>query len=108
MVEYSLQLDSVFSSLADPTRRDILNRVARSQLTVSQIAQPYDMSLAAISKHLKVLEKAQLVIKRRKGKEQMVRLAPQALGDALDYLEHYRQMWESRLDSLERYLKEAE
>jgi DNA-binding transcriptional ArsR family regulator len=108
MVEYSLQLDSIFNSLADPTRRDILNRIARSPLTVSQVAQPYDMSLAAISKHLKVLEKARLVSKRRKGKEQIVRLAPQALGDASDYLEYYRQMWESRLDSLEQYLKEEQ
>lgn len=105
MVEYSLQLDSVFGSLADPTRRDILRRVARSELTVGEISQPYDMSLAAVSKHLKILEQAKLIIKRRKGKQQMVRLSPGALSQATDYLEVYREMWEQRLDNLEEYLR---
>lgn len=103
MVEYSLQLDSIFGSLADPTRRDILNRVACSELTVSEIARPYDMSLAAVSKHLKILEKAKLIVKRKKGKEQHVQLAPQALGDASVYLERYRQSWEGRLDRVGEY-----
>jgi DNA-binding transcriptional ArsR family regulator len=108
MVEYTLSLDSIFGSLADPTRRDILQRVAGQELTVGEIAQPYDMSLAAISKHLKVMERAKLIIKRRKGKEQMVRLAPRAFADASEYLEWYKQRWESRFDSLENYLKETE
>lgn len=108
MVEYSLQLDSVFGSLADPTRRDILKRVARSELTVSQIAYPYDMSLAAVSKHLKILQKARLIVKRRKGKEQMVGLAPQTIADAAEYLQWYRGFMEDRLDSLENYLKDEE
>lgn len=105
MVEYALSLDSVFSSLADPTRRDILRRVSNQELSVGEIAQPYNLTFAAISKHLKVLEKAKLIIKRRRGKEQMVRIAPQALKEADDYLEFYRQLWESRFDSLEDYLK---
>ena len=104
MVEYSLSLDAIFGSLADPTRRDILNRVARSELSVSEIAQPYDVSLAAVSKHLKILEKARLVIKRRKGKQQLVQLSPLALQNATEYLESYRSMLELRLDSLEEYL----
>lgn len=107
MVEYSLQLDSVFGSLADPVRRDILSRVARCELSVGEIAQPYDMSLAAVSKHLKVLEKARLIIKRRQGKEHLVKLSPRALSEASDFLETYRQLWEVRLDSLEEYLSKG-
>lgn len=104
MVEYIFPLDSVFSSLADPTRRDILERVAAAELTVSEIALPYDMSLAAVSKHLKVLERARLIIKRRRGKEQLVTMNTQALEDAERYLEQYKQLWEKRLDSLDQYL----
>src|SRR4051794_9199986 len=105
MVEYSLSLDNIFASLADPTRRDILDRVVEQELTVSEIAQPYDMSLAAISKHLKILEKAKLIIKRRRGKEQLVSVAPYAFKDASEYLERYQEIWEQRLDSLGEYLK---
>ncbi|MFN7160753.1 MAG: ArsR/SmtB family transcription factor [Candidatus Gracilibacteria bacterium] len=104
MVEYTLSLDSIFGSLADPTRRDILTRVAKEELTVSEIAKPYSMSLAAISKHLKILEKAKLILKRRSGKEQYVQLSPAALSEASEYLEKYKEMWEERLDSLENYL----
>ena len=105
MVEYSFPLDSIFSSLADPTRRDILERVALGELTVSEIALPYDMSLAAVSKHLKILERAKLIIKRRRGKEQLVSMDAQGLADANRYLEQYKQLWEQRLDSLDEYLK---
>jgi DNA-binding transcriptional ArsR family regulator len=104
MVEYALNLDSVFGSLADPTRRDILRRLTGQELSVSQLAQAYDLTLAAVSKHLKVLEKARLIVKHRQGKQQIVKLAPQTLTEATDYLESYRQMWEVRLDSLEEYL----
>jgi DNA-binding transcriptional ArsR family regulator len=106
MVEYTMNLDTIFGSLADPTRRDILQRVTGNQLTISEIAQPYDMSLAAISKHIKILEKASLIIKRRKGKEQIVTLAPGALDEASDYLDSYRQLWEERFNRLEELLKE--
>jgi DNA-binding transcriptional ArsR family regulator len=108
MVEYTFPLDSIFGSLADPTRRDILQRVAAQELSVSEVALPYDMSLAAISKHLKILEKARLIIKRRKGKEQLVTLAPQAFADASEYLESYRQYWEGRFDALETLLNKEE
>ena len=108
MVEYAMSLDSIFSSLADPTRRDILRRVSSQELSVGEIAQPYDLTFAAVSKHLKVLEKAKLIIKKRRGKEQMVSIAPQALKGVDDYLEFYRQLWESRFDSLENYLRKGE
>ena len=106
MVEYALRLDSVFGSLADPTRRDILRRVTRSELSVGEIAVNYDMSLAAVSKHLKILEKARLVARRRKGKQHLVSARPAALDDAAEYLEWYQRFMETRLDSLEEYLKE--
>lgn len=104
MVEYALSLDSIFASLADPTRRDILRRVSEQELSVGQIAEHYDLTFAAISKHLKVLEKARLIIKRRRGKEQMVQLAPQALADAAEYLQWYQQFMGERFESLENYL----
>ncbi len=106
MVERIIELDSIFSSLADPTRRDILARVARGELSVGDIAEQYDMSFAAISKHLNVMERARLVIKRREGKKQMVSLAPDALRSADEYLEQYRQMWEQKFSKLDELLKE--
>ncbi len=108
MVEYSLSLDNIFASLSDPTRRDILRRVADQHLSIGQIAQYYDLTFAAVSKHLKVLEKAQLIVKRRKGKEQIVSIAPQPLADASEYLDWYKLLWENRLDSLAAYLEESD
>jgi DNA-binding transcriptional ArsR family regulator len=98
MVEYSVQLDAVFSSLADPTRRDILQRVSLTELSVSDIAVRYDMTLAAISKHLKILEQAGLITKRRQGKHQLVSAAPGAFKDASEYLRQYEQLWNQRFD----------
>jgi DNA-binding transcriptional ArsR family regulator len=106
MVEYNSHLDLVYGSLSDTTRRDILRRVARQELSVGEIASSYDISLAAVSKHLVVLEKARLVTKRRQGKQQVVGLSPAALTDASMHLEQYREIWESRLDRLEKYLEE--
>jgi DNA-binding transcriptional ArsR family regulator len=108
MVEYSLQLDSVFNSLADPTRRDILLRVAGRELSVNEIAAPYPISLAAISKHLKVLEKARLINKRREGKQHIVSLVPETLRSADEHLEQYRQMWQGRFNKLDALLKDKE
>lgn len=104
MVEQSLRLDAIFGSLADPTRRDILTRVARRVLSVGELAQDYDLTYAAVSKHLKILEKAKLIVKRRKGKQQLVQLAPAAVQDATEYLRHYEKLWNNRLDRLEAYL----
>lgn len=105
MVEYSISLDPIFGSLADTTRRDILERIVHGELTVGEIARPYDMSLAAVSKHLKVLERARLIVKRRRGKEQLVSINVQGFADAENYLQQYRQQWEQRLDALDKYLK---
>lgn len=106
MVNYtSLHLDHLFGSLADPTRRDILSRVARAELSVSDIARAYDMTLAAISKHLKILEQAKLIVKRREGKQQLVSMSPATVEEAMAFLEEYKKQWEDRLDSLEAYLK---
>jgi len=106
MVEHHAQLDLVFGSLSDATRRDILRRIAKEELSVGEIASSYDMSFAAVSKHLAVLERARLVIKRREGKSQIVTFAPAALSGATRHLERMRDIWESRLDRLEKYLKE--
>ena len=104
MVEYALNLDSIFGCLADPTRRDILQRVSQQELSIGEIAMPYDLTFAAVSKHLKILEKAKLIIKRRGRVSMLVQLSPQALAPASEYLDAYRQMWEERFDALEDYL----
>jgi len=105
MVEYILNLNSIFGALSDPTRRDILSRVGDKELSISEIAKFYQLTFAAISKHLNVLEKAHLILKRRQGKQQLVQLAPAALKDASEYLKHYESLWNDRLDSLEQYLE---
>lgn len=107
MVEHTLQLDSIFSSLADPIRRDILERVACVELSVGELVAKYDVSFAAISKHLKVLESAQLITKRKEGKKHMITLAPGALRSADEYLERYHQMWQSRFNKLDDLLNEG-
>jgi DNA-binding transcriptional ArsR family regulator len=108
MVElgFATPLDSIFGSLADPTRRDMLRRLMYGEMNIGELAAPYDVSFAAVSKHLKVLEEARLVTKRKEGRERIVCLAPQALAEADGYIRQYRQMWQDRFDSLEQYLKE--
>lgn len=108
MVEQTLNLDIIFQSLADPTRRDILRRVGEAELSIGEIAQHYSLTFGTISKHLKVLEKASLIVKTRRGKEQIVRLRPQSLVDATEYLEWYKQFWPDKLESLNTYLTERE
>jgi len=107
MVEQSLQLNAVFRSLADPIRRDILHRVMDRELSVGELVEKYEVSFAAISKHLRVLEKSNLIHRRKEGKRYMVALAPEALGEADKYLGQYRQMWEGRYEKLESLLKEG-
>jgi len=106
MVERNAYLDGLFGSLADPIRRDILRRLMNAQFTVSQIAESYDISLAAVAKHLNVLEKATLVIKQRRGKEQVVSISPEALKDASQYLAQYEALWNYRFDALDTVLRE--
>lgn len=106
MVEYNSYLDGLFGSLADPIRRDILRRLMHAQYTIGQIAADYQMSFAAVAKHLNVLQKAKLITKQRRGKEQIVTIAPQALSDANDYLRQYEELWNRRFDALDNVLKE--
>jgi DNA-binding transcriptional ArsR family regulator len=108
MVEQLINLDTVFQSLADPTRRDILRRVGEAELSIGEIAQNYNLTFGAISKHLKVLERASLIVKKRKGREQVVKLAPQSFIGATEYLEWYKPFWTDKLISLETYLKEKD
>ena len=105
MVEYYLNLDSIFTSLADPTRRDILFRVSEKELSISEIAKSYALTFAAISKHVKILENARLVIKRRQGKEQLVQAVPQTLAVASHHLTRYEAAWNARIDALETLLQ---
>lgn len=104
MVELTLELDLIFGSLSHHIRRDLLRRAAKKEMTIGDAAKPYKMSLAAISKHLKILEKAKLIIKKRRGKEQVIQLSPAAFKDATRYLAQYERMWNDRFDSLEKYL----
>lgn len=108
MVEYTLQLDTIFTSLSDPIRRDILAQVAQREYSVGELVARHDISFAGISKHLKMLEKARLINKRKEGKKHMVSLAPGALKSADEYLEQYRQMWQGRYDKLNTIVNEME
>jgi len=105
MVERIDSLDSIFGSLSDPTRRDILKKVSKRSLSVSEIAAHYELTFAAVAKHLDVLHRAKLVNKSRRGKEKIVSISPDTLAVASDYFETYRQLWENRLDRLDTYLK---
>ena len=105
MVEQAYQLNAVFGSLSHPTRRDILKRVAKQSLSVSEIASCYGLTFAGIAKHLSILDRAKLITKKRQGKEQIVSLSPPALAFANDYLQNFSKLWEGRLDSLDTYLK---
>ncbi len=96
-------LDGIFAALSDMTRRDILRRVAVYRLSVSEIAKPYDLTIAAISKHLKVLEHAGFITKRRIGRKHYIYPATTAFKDAAQWLEFYKSFWESNLDSLKNY-----
>jgi DNA-binding transcriptional ArsR family regulator len=102
------RLDLTFAALADPTRRAILARLALGESSVTQLAEPFAMSLPAISKHLKVLERAGLITRGREAQWRPCRLEADPLKDAADWLEHYRQFWEQSLDRLAAYLKELQ
>ena len=105
MVEYnSPALDQVFSAVADPTRRAILGMLARRPATVTEIARPFPVSLNAISKHIKTLERAGLVKREVVGREHHCRLEPRPLRRATAWLEHHQAFWEARLDALKRHV----
>jgi DNA-binding transcriptional ArsR family regulator len=108
MVMTEERLDRTFSALADPTRRAILARLADGEATVTQLAEPFDMSLPAVSKHLKVLERAGLIARGRERQWRPARLAPEPLKDVADWVERYRRLWEERMDRLDEYLRELQ
>jgi DNA-binding transcriptional ArsR family regulator len=101
-------LDRTFAALADPTRRSILARLADGEATVGELAEPFDMTLPAVSKHLKVLERAGLITRSRQAQWRPCRLEPEPLHDAADWLEEYRRIWEERLGRLDEYLRELQ
>jgi len=106
MVKYQTRsLDATFLALADPARRAILERLTLGELRVTELAEPFKMSLPAISKHLTVLENAGLVIREKQGRERRCRLAVGPMKDAASYLARYRQFWEQQLDALADYLE---
>lgn len=97
-----------FAALADPTRRAILARLASGECTVSELAEPFAMSLPAVSKHLRVLEKAGLIAQRREGQRRPCRIQAERLKDVAEWAERYRHIWEGRLDRLDLYLQELQ
>ena len=99
------RLSAAFSALADPTRRAILARLVLGETNVNELAKPFDMSLPAVSKHLKVLENAGLITRWRDAQMRPCRLEPEALKGVDAWLEEYRQLWNERLDRLDVYLK---
>jgi DNA-binding transcriptional ArsR family regulator len=101
-------LDRTFAALADPTRRAILTRLATGQASVTELAEPFEMSLPAVSKHLKVLERAGLISRGREAQWRPCRLEPAPLKDVADWVEEYRVLWEARLDRLDDYLREIQ
>src|SRR5215207_8213475 len=102
------ELDAVFHALADTTRRRIVDRLTRGPTSVGELAAPFSISLAAVSKHLDVLEVAGVVRRERHGRFQQCRLAPDGLDEASEFIEHYRSFWKSTLDQLADYLEGEE
>ena len=100
------QLSLTFAALADPTRRAILAKLASGERSVTELAEPFDMSLPAVSKHLRVLERAGLIARGREAQWRPCRLEPAPLKQVSDWAERYRQMWEKRLDRLEAVLQD--
>ncbi len=99
------RLSTTFSALADPTRRAILARLASGEASVTELAEPFDMSMPAISKHLKVLEKAGLIARGREAQWRPCRFEPAPLKDVSEWVDRYRGIWEERLNRLDEYLR---
>jgi DNA-binding transcriptional ArsR family regulator len=108
MVQYTVaedRLSTVFAALADPTRRAILARLARGEASVTELAEPFDMTLPAVSKHLKVLRRAGLIEQGREAQWRPCRLEAGPIKEVADWVEQYRQFWEERFNRLEEYLE---
>lgn len=101
-------LSSTLSALADPTRRAILSRLSRGEATVTELAAPFTISLPAISRHLKVLERARLIERSREAQWRPARLTPEPLREVDAWMEHYRRHWEESFDRLDDYLKDLQ
>src|SRR6185312_15603987 len=99
------QLSATFAALADPTRRAILGRLIAGECSVTELAEPFDMSLPAVSKHLRVLERAGLIARRREAQWRHCRIEARPLKEVADWTEQYREIWEERLDRLGTYLQ---
>jgi DNA-binding transcriptional ArsR family regulator len=97
-------LSTTFAALADPTRRAILARLASGECSVTELAEPFEMSLPAVSKHLRVLERAGLIVRRREAQWRPCRVEAAPLKEVVDWAEHYRHIWEARFDRLDEYL----
>jgi DNA-binding transcriptional ArsR family regulator len=109
MVKCSARLlDRTFAALADPTRRRILGQLAQGDQCVTELARPYSMSLPAVSKHLRVLEKAGLVRRRRNGRVHSLKLEARPMQQAQAWIEEYRKFWEESFDRLDEYLKQLQ
>src|SRR5271166_5433442 len=102
------RLSATLAALADPTRRGILARLTLGEASVTELAEPYEMSLAAVSKHLKVLQRAGLIARGRKAQWRPCRLDARPLRDVADWLEHYRRFWDASLDRLDAYLTQLQ
>jgi len=102
------QLSHTFAALADPTRRAILARLASGECSVGELAAPFDMSMPAVSKHLRVLERAGLIAQRREAQWRHCRIEAGPLKQIADWAEHYRRLWEGRLDRMGAYLEELQ
>lgn len=107
-MESTKQLDATFAALADPTRRAILARLAQGEATVMELAEPFAMSQPAVSKHLRVLERAGLVSRGQSTQRRPVRLETQPMREAAKWLESYRELWEARFDALDQLLTELQ
>ena len=100
------RLSVTFAALADPTRRAILGRLLTGECTVGELAEPFEMSMPAVSKHLRVLERAGLITQRREAQWRRCRIEGAPLKEVFDWTAHYRRVWEERLDRLDHYLKQ--
>lgn len=105
MVQYQSELDQTFAALADPTRRGILDRLGQRNATITELAEPFNMSLTGLKKHVRVLEDAELVTTEKVGRARQVSLGPRSLEDIQRWIESYRRMLDARLDRLGEFLE---
>lgn len=106
MVEsYAYNLDYIFQALSDSTRRSILKKISKRERAVSEVAKSYSMSLAAVSKHIQSLERAQLITRRKEGSYSYIRLNANAMGSADKWIQYYRRFWEGNLKSLKNFIE---